>query len=136
MIENGVLYLTLKKKWFDMILSGEKTEEYREIKEYWLWRLFWKDCEVEGADEIINDMQNPYHRHNNPFELLETFDLKKKEYDYVHFYNGGYVSNKFPNFKIELKDIYIGRGKKEWGAEEDKYYFILKLGKIFKGELE
>ena len=30
-----VLHLTLKKKWFDMILSGEKKEEYREIKSYW-----------------------------------------------------------------------------------------------------
>jgi hypothetical protein len=30
-----VLYLTLKKKWFDMTLSGEKLEEYREIGPYW-----------------------------------------------------------------------------------------------------
>lgn len=29
------LHLTLKKQWFDMILSGEKKEEYREIKPYW-----------------------------------------------------------------------------------------------------
>jgi len=35
-----ILHLTLKKKWFDMILSGEKTEEYREIKPYWTKRLF------------------------------------------------------------------------------------------------
>ncbi|WP_373033880.1 ASCH domain-containing protein [Sulfurovum sp.] len=34
-----VLHLTLKKKWFDMILSGEKKEEYREIKQYWDKRL-------------------------------------------------------------------------------------------------
>lgn len=34
-----ILNLTLKKKWFDMILSGEKTEEYREIKSYWISRL-------------------------------------------------------------------------------------------------
>ena len=34
-----VLHLTLKKKWFDMILSGEKKEEYREIKPYWNKRL-------------------------------------------------------------------------------------------------
>jgi len=34
-----VLHLTLKKKWFDMILSGEKKEEYREIKPYWIKRL-------------------------------------------------------------------------------------------------
>ena len=34
-----ILHLTLKKKWFDMILSGEKTDEYREIKPYWTKRL-------------------------------------------------------------------------------------------------
>ena len=35
----SVLKLTLKKKWFDMIASGEKKEEYREIKDYWTERL-------------------------------------------------------------------------------------------------
>lgn len=34
-----ILHLTLKKKWFDMILSGEKKEEYREKKPYWINRL-------------------------------------------------------------------------------------------------
>ena len=34
-----ILHLTLKKKWFDMIASGEKREEYREIKPYWNKRL-------------------------------------------------------------------------------------------------
>jgi len=34
-----ILRLTLKKKWFDMIASGEKREEYREVKPYWLKRL-------------------------------------------------------------------------------------------------
>ena len=34
-----ILYLTLKKQWFDMIASGEKREEYREIKKYWNSRL-------------------------------------------------------------------------------------------------
>jgi hypothetical protein len=28
------LNLVLKKKWYDMIESGEKTEEYRELKSY------------------------------------------------------------------------------------------------------
>ena len=36
------LQLTLKKKWFDLILSGEKKEEYREIKPYWEKRLIGK----------------------------------------------------------------------------------------------
>ncbi|EKB58386.1 ASCH domain-containing protein [Bergeyella zoohelcum] len=34
-----ILYLTLSKKWFDLIQSGEKKEEYREIKSYWEKRL-------------------------------------------------------------------------------------------------
>jgi hypothetical protein len=35
-----VLHLTLKRKWFDLIRSGTKTEEYREIKQFWNKRLF------------------------------------------------------------------------------------------------
>ena len=30
-----MLTLPIKKKWFDMILSGEKKEEYRDIKPYY-----------------------------------------------------------------------------------------------------
>jgi hypothetical protein len=35
----NILHLTLKKRWFEMIASGEKREEYREIKSYWTTRL-------------------------------------------------------------------------------------------------
>ena len=34
-----MLVLPIKKKWFDMIKSGEKKEEYREIKPYWFTRF-------------------------------------------------------------------------------------------------
>lgn len=34
-----MIILTIKKKWFDMILSGVKKEEYREIKPYYDSRL-------------------------------------------------------------------------------------------------
>lgn len=33
------LPLPLKKEWYNMIESGVKTEEYREIKPYWINRL-------------------------------------------------------------------------------------------------
>ena len=33
------LNLVLKHKWYDMIASGKKKEEYREIKPYWVKRL-------------------------------------------------------------------------------------------------
>ena len=34
-----MLILPIKRKWFDMILSGEKKEEYRDIKPYYDTRL-------------------------------------------------------------------------------------------------
>ena len=41
-----ILHLTLKKQWFDMIASGEKKEEYREIKPYWNKRLLNKSYDA------------------------------------------------------------------------------------------
>ncbi|MCH5248366.1 MAG: ASCH domain-containing protein [Lachnospiraceae bacterium] len=34
-----MLILPIKKKWFDMLLSGDKLEDYREIKRYWGTRI-------------------------------------------------------------------------------------------------
>jgi len=41
-----VLHLTLEKKWFDMVSSGIKKEEYREIKPYWDLRLHTRHFDV------------------------------------------------------------------------------------------
>lgn len=41
-----VLRLTLKKRWFDMIASGVKKEEYREIKDWIISRLHGKTYDV------------------------------------------------------------------------------------------
>ncbi|MFC2467828.1 MAG: ASCH domain-containing protein [Capnocytophaga endodontalis] len=43
---NKTLHLTIKKKWFDMILSGEKTEEYRDIKPYYNLRLIGREYDT------------------------------------------------------------------------------------------
>ncbi len=96
------LHLNLKRKWFDMILSGEKTEEYRDMSDYWDIRL--------GMSELL---EYP--------ELTHNFKT-------VTFSNG--YAKKRPQFVIELKRIIIGEGKPEWGAELGKKYFILELGKI------
>ena len=42
----NTLYLTIKKQWFDMILSGVKTEEYRDIKPYYNLRLIGKEYDT------------------------------------------------------------------------------------------
>lgn len=36
------LVLPLKRKWFEQIKCGEKTEEYRLNNDYWRKRLIWK----------------------------------------------------------------------------------------------
>lgn len=39
MVNMKILDLPLKAKWYEMIESGNKKEEYREIKKYWIGRL-------------------------------------------------------------------------------------------------
>lgn len=44
------LHLVLKHKWFDMIASGEKPDEYRSRTPYWKKRLWDRRYEI---DEIV-----------------------------------------------------------------------------------
>jgi hypothetical protein len=97
-----ILYLTAKGKWFDMIEAGIKHEEYREIKPYWIRRLTaW----------------------NNAFDPCRDFYA-------VRLARGGHFHESIPQITVECEEIQIGYGKPEWGAEPNKEYFVIKLGKI------
>lgn len=50
--ECAVLPLVLKGKWFDMITSGEKREEYRDATDYWRRRLFNWDMAMDRAPVV------------------------------------------------------------------------------------
>lgn len=39
MTAKRILHLTLHRKWFDQIASGEKKHEYRDVKPYWEKRI-------------------------------------------------------------------------------------------------
>ena len=47
-----ILHLTLKKKWFDLIASGEKIHEFRQIKPYWEKRLLDEQYNPIKFDEV------------------------------------------------------------------------------------
>jgi hypothetical protein len=47
-----MLTLPIKKEWFDMIVAGEKKEEYREIKPYYLSR-FQNHFYPDGNNDLI-----------------------------------------------------------------------------------
>ncbi len=97
-----MLTLPIKKKWFDMIKSGEKKEEYREIKPYWTKRLF----------------DNRGYCKYGLVSITEEIDRE------VLFRNG-YGNNK-PTIKCKVH-ISINSGKEEWGAEPNELYYVLKI---------
>jgi len=105
-MEMKILDLPLKKEWYEMIESGIKAEEYREIKPYWVKRFL-------GLDQpILFSKRYGY----------ETCNVKG--YTHIRF-RYGYTKR---TMLFELDDIRIGQGKTEWGAPKDQKVFILKLG--------
>lgn len=99
------LTLSLKKKWFDMIKSGEKKEEYRQFNEFWSKRLLWTNKYPEERREKFNGFLI--------FDRL-VFTL-------------GYPKADDTERRLTLKNpkIRIGTGRTEWGAEYGKQYFVI-----------
>lgn len=116
------LNLTLKKKWFDMIASGEKKEEYRCTKPYWWTRLV--QCgEIYGPDPLDE----------NGLQILPVEQwtmILSKNFDVVAFRNG-YGKNA-PVITLQFKGIEIGKAKPEWSDNWQGDVFIIKLGEIIK----
>jgi len=100
-----ILHLTLKKKWFNMIASGEKKEEYREDKMYWKNRLV-----------------KPDYWHSQTC----------KEFDIIRFRNG--YAKDAPTMDVECKGIRLADPCEMNEAWYDKYYsarvFIISLGEV------
>lgn len=97
-----------------MILSGEKKEEYREIKSYYTKRF----------DNQLNRKLTIGGKKGTLNEWLRT-DIKY--YLDVKFRNG--YSSASPSFNAKCQ-LMIGKGRSEWGAEPGKEYYVLKILEI------
>ena len=102
-----MLILPIKKKWFEMILSGEKKEEYREIKQYYVTRF-----RNDTAPDLWNFVR----------------EIKTNPQEIEILFRNGYSSDS-PSFKAKC-ELTTGTGKEEWGAEKGKEYFVLKIKNI------
>ena len=103
----NTLHLVLIGKWYDMIESGEKTEEYREMKQNWLKRIL--------------GVSTP----SLPVLTLIALQISKQsKFERVCFHRG--YTNRTMIF--EIKGITVGIGKASWGAPIDKEVIIIKLG--------
>lgn len=117
------LDLVLKKQWYDMIESGEKTEEYREIKPYWVSRL--GGC-FRWCSQTLNNYGLYQNRCNTCSNLKNLNKIASNGYDAVIFHLG-YAKNR-PSMTFAIKEICIRPGRPEWGAEKGKAYFVIRLG--------
>ena len=75
-----MLILPIKKKWFDMILSGEKKEEYREIKKYYGVRF----AKLGVGDNVTHEilLRNGYSSNSQTIKCQITIhqDYGKEEW--------------------------------------------------------
>lgn len=98
-----MLILPIKRKWFDMILSGEKKEEYRDIKPYYDTRLMDAFGMIWVGDELIR---------------APMPELQKNRVQLVAFRNG--YGKDVPTIWTECS-LSAGYGREEWGAEPGEY---------------
>ena len=111
-----------------MIRSRAKPEEYRELTNYWFKRLFGQYItEADTGKKYDNESTYSALAHNSDL-IQNSMGIKPIHFDTVTFSNG-YAKNR-DQFVIELKTIEINTGEMVWGAELDRKYFVLKLGKI------
>lgn len=112
-MEEKILYLSLKKEWFDLIKAGVKREEYREMKPYWEKRL------VKKTESI--------RLYNSPWEQPCTDMVKYtfKKFTHVVFRNG--YGDKKPMMKFKITKMSIGEGNPELGAPKGEDVFIIKF---------
>ena len=120
------LCLPLKKEWYEMIESGVKTEEYREIKPYWFKRLLKTiDIHHNHYEDVDNECAQFY---------TENVNLLREDFKLGGFQQKGYTNVKFSygytkrTMIFEIEGIAIGKGKPELGAPAEDV-FIIKLGK-------
>lgn len=124
------LHLNLEKKWFDMILSDQKPEEYRTIKFYWVQRLFYRKEPLDfmQVEEFTADLKKPFSEHRALKSLLEYWQIEFREFDTIIFRNG-YQKNA-RTLEVKFCGIEVRTGKKEWGAVPGENYFVIKIEKL------
>jgi len=111
-----MLILPIKGKWFNMIASGEKEEEYREIKPYWTSRF-------------IKALGFPKSETENVHKLLAR---RGKTKDIEVIFRNGY-SKDSPTLLAKVR-LSIGYGNPEWGAEPCKNYYRLHIKEVRNGD--
>lgn len=126
------LQLPLKTIWFKMTQDKIKTEDYREINQYWFKRLVFdyekvfKYCTgYNWYDDLYRDEGIQYiAKHKQTIVGFKPFDVNTMTLGYPKSTDTDKI------LKLEHKGIEIRTGNPDWGAEPNKLYFVIKHGTI------
>lgn len=128
-MEKKVLTLSVKKEWFNLIKAGEKREEYREIKSYWVSRLFY-DGACKLPPNVVRKLTSSIVKYGD----TEQFEEDNKDivisfvpYTHVLFING-YGDDK-PRVEKEIEWIDIDRPRNGWCPDDflGKEFFVIRF---------
>lgn len=117
-----VLDLVLDKRWWNLIASGDKTEEYRLVNRWSILRLINEEYHAcFDTDDIVTDFMAWYN-----FTKLDR-NIIFRGYDVVCFHLV------YPDIRMSFRidSISVKHGEfcsLIWGADPNKYYFVIKLG--------
>ena len=124
-MKKKVLTLHLAVQWYSMIVSGQKTEEYRVIKPYWVARLFQNNSNIVDVQDLASCLVG---RTDLLKGYINTQRIVLKPYTHILFVKGYPKGNK-PSVEKEIESITIGKPQK--GLCPDKWldheFFIIKF---------
>ena len=123
-MKKKILTLTIDKQWFDMIADDKKKEEYREVKPYWIARLFQDNSNIVDVRNLASALAG---RTDLLKKYIDAQRIVLKQYTHVLFING--YRKDSPRIEKEIVSITIGKPKK--GLCPDKWldteFFIIKF---------
>ncbi len=114
------LKLVLKYKWFDMIESLIKKEEYRSINIYYISKLF----DLKKADKTAIEFMDLLIKNPTDISLWKYL----KPFESIVFYRA--YSRGRKEINLSILSITVGKAVPEWSDNWPGDVFVLKLGNI------
>ncbi len=137
-MEEKQLRLPLITRWFELTKAGVKTEDYREVNEYWYKKLVNKSNlraikKRQLAFWVIQLSNQEGLNYTILPDLNEIFKGCFQSFTH-NIMTLGYPKSTDTDkiLKLEHKGIEIRTGNPELGAEPNKLYFVIKHGEIIK----
>lgn len=128
-MKKKILTLSVAEPWFSKIVSGTKTEEYREIKTYWAQRLLDINKNVIDAIKSFREWKSVRSDELKSFigGGLRLGIFTFKPFTHVLFVNG-YGANR-QRIEKEIVSITIDKPKKGMCPDKwlDKDFFVIKF---------